>query len=106
MSTGKIKQRHDPHMLSNVLHAESELHDGSGATGVLAMPGAGRMGAGGFGAAASSAAGALAPDAPDDVDGTPTCVMLDGWREASEVAAARAFGSDPAGACPSGSFAS
>ena len=86
---GRIKQRQDPHMLSTVLHALSALHARSGAAGVLAMFGSERIGAGGFGAAASSSAGAFAPDAPVDVDGAPTRVMLDDEVDASAVAASR-----------------
>lgn len=85
--TGKIKQRQDPHVLSTVLHALSALHVSSGAAGVLGVLGVERIGSG---VPASSAAGAFAPEAPVDVDGAPTRVMLDeDWVDASGVAASR-----------------
>lgn len=97
---GKIKQRHDPHMLSTVLHAASALHERSGAAGVPSE----RIGSGGFGAAASAPDGAFAPDTPD---GVPTRVP-----DGCAVAASRALasgsvgGTDAAGACPPGSLES
>jgi hypothetical protein len=98
---GKIKQRQDPHVLSTALHALSALHERSGAGGVL---GSERIGSGG---PASAAAGAFAPDAPVDVDGAPTRVMLDGdWVDASTVAASRSAGTDAPGVCPAGSLES
>jgi|GEM_PF-5543605 len=105
IAAGKIKQRQDPHVLSTVLHALSALHERSGAAGVLGVLGSRRIGSGG---PASSAAGAFAPDAPVDVDGAPTRVMLDDWvdADASKVAASRSAGMDAPGVCPAGSLES
>jgi hypothetical protein len=72
---GKIRQRHDPQELSTALQSASASHARFTASGMPGMLGSERMGSGGFGAAASSSAGAFMPDAPDGVEGEPTCVM-------------------------------
>jgi hypothetical protein len=101
---GKIRQRQDPHVLSTALHALSVLHERSGAAGVLGVLGSERIGSGG---PASAAAGAFAPDAPVDVDGAPTRVMLDDdLIDASAGAASRSAGTDAPGVCPAGSLES
>jgi hypothetical protein len=106
---GKIRQRHEPHMLSTVLHEVSALHERSGAAGVA---GSARIGSGGFAADPPSSDGAFAPDEPEGgVEGAPTCVIPADGDRASEVAASRpsdsgSAGTAAAGARPPGSLES
>lgn len=75
--TGKIKQRHDPQLLSNILQSPFALHDRSGAAGTVGMLGSDCLRSGVLGADASSSDdGACVPDDPEGVmRGAPTRVM-------------------------------
>lgn len=74
---GKIRQRQDPHVLSNILQSLFALHDKSGAAGVLGMLGSDCLRSGAFGAdASSSGAGFMSLGSPGVVPGVPTRVVV------------------------------
>jgi hypothetical protein len=74
---GKIRQRHDPHVLSNILQSVFALHDRSGAAGVLGMLGSDRLGGGASGADASSSGVGFMPLGSDGMMlGVPTRVVM------------------------------
>jgi hypothetical protein len=74
---GKIKQRHDPQLLSNILQSPLALHDRSGAAGAVGMLGSDCLRSGVLGADASSSDdGACVPEDPEGImRGAPTRVM-------------------------------
>ena len=111
---GKIRQRHEPHVLSNILQSVFALHDRSGAAGVLGMLGSDCLRSGAFGADASSSGGGFMPLGPDGIMlGVPTRVVVgpdSGGRWFSDAAvggiASDLDGSDVCGASFSGSLES
>jgi hypothetical protein len=68
----RIKQRHDPQLLSTALQSLSALHARLAATGVPGVFGCDPFGSGAPGAEASSSAGAFMPDDPERITGAPT----------------------------------
>jgi hypothetical protein len=77
--TGKTKQRHEPHVLSNILQSVLALHDRSGAAGALGMPGSDCLRSGVFGADASSSGGGFMPlGSEGSMLGVPTRVVMGG----------------------------